>query len=336
MRLAYVAATRARDLLVVPAIGDGPQAKHWVQPLAAALYGGDELVAPGVPAFTGRDTHLDRPPGNTATLQTMRPGAYGHVDPMTRETYTVAWWDPLMLDKAGAERRGLRHEHLIGKDAPAAVVAADRARYEQWRARREATLVTSAVPSLKVMTATEWARAGVDGALFVPPEVAEAAADVRVATVDAVEGERPSGPRFGTLVHALLAHVALDAGPERIAQMASVQARLLGASDEERASAATVAAVLLRHPMLDGARAAAAAGRVCRREMPLVVTLGGALVDGQADLLWDDGDGWMVVDFKTDVDLTATVAVYARQVALYLEALRRATGRPARGALLRT
>ncbi len=335
VRLAYVAATRARDLLVVPAIGDGPQDKHWVQPLSAALYGGDALAAPGVPAFTGRDTHLDRPPNNTATLHTMRPGAYAHVDPVTGEPYTVAWWDPLLLDQAGAERRGLRHEHLIGKDAPAAVVAADRARYEQWRGRREATLVTSAVPSLKVMTTTEWARAAVDGALVVPPEIAAAAAGVRVLAVDTADPSRPSGPRFGTLVHALLAHVALEAGPEAIAQMASVQARMLGASDDERVSAATVAAALLAHPVLDRARAAAAAGRVCRREMPLVVTVGGALVDGQADLLWDDGDGWMVVDFKTDVDLTGTVAVYAHQVAAYLEALRRVTGRPASGVLLR-
>ena len=335
VRLAYVAATRARDLLVVPAIGDGPQDKHWVQPLSAALYGGDATTAPGVPAFTGRDTHLDRPPSNTATLHTMRPGAYTHIDPVTRAPFTVVWWDPLLLDKAGAERRGLRHEHLIGKDAPTHVVAADRARYEQWRGGRAATLAASAVPSLAVMTVTEWARAGVEGALVVPPEIAAAAARVQVLAVDPADRSRPSGSRFGTLVHALIAHVALDARPEAIAQMASVQARMLGASDDERASAATVAAALLAHPVLDRARVAAAAGRVCRREVPLVITLGDALVDGQADLVWDDGDGWMVVDFKTDLDLTSSVAVYAHQVAVYLEALRRVTGRPAEGVLLR-
>ena len=334
VRLAYVAATRARDLLVVPAIGDGPQDKHWVQPLSAALYGGDAVIAAGVPAFAGRDTHLDRPPNNTPTLHTMRPGAFAHVDPVTREPFTVVWWDPLLLDKAGAERRGLRHEHLIGKDAPPQVVAADRSRYEQWRSGRAATLAVSAVPSLGVMTVTAWARAGVEGALTVPPEVADAAAGVQVLAVDVADASRPSGPRFGTLVHALLAHVALDAGTEAIAQMAAVQARMLGASDDERASAATVAAALLGHPLLDRARAAAAADRVCRREVPLVITLGDALVDGQADLLWDDGDGWMVVDFKTDVDLTGSVAVYSHQVAVYLEALRRVTGRPARGVLL--
>ncbi len=335
VRLAYVAATRARDLLVVPAIGDGPQEKQWVHPLSAALYGGEAVAADGVPAFTGRDTHLDRPPNNAPTLHTMRPGAYAHVDPVTRQPYTVVWWDPLLLEKPGAERRGLRHEHLIGKDAPAAVVAADRARYEQWRHAREATLVTSAAPSLRVMTATEWARASLDGAVGTPPELADAAAGVEVVALEAAEAARPSGRRFGTLVHALLAHVALEAAPGDIGQMASVQARMLGATDAERAAAATVAGALLGHPLLARARAAAAAGRVCRREVPLVLTVDALLVDGQADLLWDDGDGWMVLDFKTDIELGASTALYARQVAVYLEALRRATGRPARGALLR-
>lgn len=187
------------------------------------------------------------------------------------------------------------------------------------------------------MTATEWARASLDGALDAPPEIADAAARIEVFASDADVADplRPSGKRFGTLVHALVAHVALDAGPGEVAQMAAVQARMFGASDDERAAAAIIAGELLRHPLVDRARAAAAAGRMCRREVPLVVAVGGVIVDGQADLLWDDGDRWMVVDFKTDVDLGGSVAAYARQVALYLEALRRATGRPADGALLR-
>jgi hypothetical protein len=37
IRLAYVAATRARDLLIVPAVGDGPGGKGWARPLNRAL-----------------------------------------------------------------------------------------------------------------------------------------------------------------------------------------------------------------------------------------------------------------------------------------------------------
>ena len=42
-RLAYVAATRARDLLVVPAVGDGPYDGGWVSPLSSALYPPPEI-----------------------------------------------------------------------------------------------------------------------------------------------------------------------------------------------------------------------------------------------------------------------------------------------------
>ena len=38
VRLAYVAATRARDLLVVPAVGDEPWDGGWLSPLNRALY----------------------------------------------------------------------------------------------------------------------------------------------------------------------------------------------------------------------------------------------------------------------------------------------------------
>ncbi len=38
LRIAYVAATRARDLLVVPAVGDGTYEGGWVNPLNDAIY----------------------------------------------------------------------------------------------------------------------------------------------------------------------------------------------------------------------------------------------------------------------------------------------------------
>ena len=41
------------------------------------------------------------------------------------------------------------------------------------------------------------------------------------------------------------------------------------------------------------------------------------------------------MDFKTDGELALGEAIYRRQVALYVEAITHATGRPARGVLLR-
>ena len=61
----------------------------------------------------------------------------------------------------------------------------------------------------------------------------------------------------------------------------------------------------------------------------------GVLIDGQADLAFEADDGWVVVDFKTDGELGEHEEIYRRQVALYAEAITHATGRPARGVLLR-
>src|SRR5690606_18145456 len=61
VRLAYVAATRARDLLVVPAVGDGPWQGGWLDPLNRALYPPlgarrQPAKAPRCPAFRSKDS----------------------------------------------------------------------------------------------------------------------------------------------------------------------------------------------------------------------------------------------------------------------------------------
>jgi ATP-dependent exoDNAse (exonuclease V) beta subunit len=335
VRVAYVAATRARDLLVVTAVGDASYDGGWVSPLSPAIYGGDATTAAGVPDFRGRDTILDRPDHNAPTLHTMRPGAFAFTDPTTGSGYTAVWWDPLHVDRAGAERRGLRHEHLIGKDAPAEVVAADLAAYRQWRSHLDATIAKGQQPGVQVMTATEWAHATADGTVALPGAIADLARGVRVVDAGVFDPYRPTGARFGILVHALLAHVPLDATVEQVARLAAVQARMLRSSDEERAAAAAMVDRALKHPLLDRARAARAARRSCRREVSLGVVVEGVVVDGQADLLFDDGDHWQVVDFKTDVEITGSEAIYQRQVALYVDAARRATGATVEGTLLR-
>ena len=59
------------------------------------------------------------------------------------------------------------------------------------------------------------------------------------------------------------------------------------------------------------------------------------VVDGQADLLFDDGERWLVVDFKTDVEITGSEQIYQRQVALYMDAAGAGDGPSVEGALLR-
>ena len=265
----------------------------------------------------------------------MRPGAFSHIDPTTGSGYTAVWWDPLHIDRPGAERRGLRHEHLISKDAPAEVVAGDLAAYRQWRSRLDATIAQGQQPSVRVMTATEWAHATADGTVALPEAIADLARGVRVVDAGVFDPYRPTGARFGILVHLLLAHVPLDATADQIARLAAVQARMLGSSDEERAAAAAMVDRTLKHALLDRVRAAQAAGRSCRREVSLGLVVDGVVVDGQADLLFDDGDHWLVVDFKTDVEITGSEAIYQRQVALYMDATQRVTGARVEGTLLR-
>src|SRR5207253_2611672 len=75
------AATRARDLLVVPAVGDEPYAEGWVSPLNAAIYPAEHIrrqpsSAAGCPTFKSKDTVLERPDGDPATMRTVCPGEH--------------------------------------------------------------------------------------------------------------------------------------------------------------------------------------------------------------------------------------------------------------------
>jgi ATP-dependent exoDNAse (exonuclease V) beta subunit len=334
VRLAYVAATRARDLLVVPAVGDGEFTSGWVSPLSPAIYPQDAAphaaAAERLPPFLGRDTVLERPDGQTATLRSVKPGVYELNDPCTRQPYTVVWWDPMHLDRPGEERRGIRREDLLTRDAPTDLVAAHRYDYERWRRERERVNARAAQPSVRVVTATEFVRS-VDAAGGQPALSVE---DVAIHDAS-MAGARPSGRRFGVLVHALLANIPLDAAPEDVESFAQVHARLLGASAEERAAASVIVQRTIDHEIWREARAAAASGRACWREAPISFVRDGVLIDGQLDLAYETAHGWIVVDFKTDAELRTTDDVYARQAALYAEALSAITGIAARGVILR-
>jgi ATP-dependent exoDNAse (exonuclease V) beta subunit len=148
----------------------------------------------------------------------------------------------------------------------------------------------------------------------------------------AFAGTRPRGTRFGTLVHEVLAAVDLGADRGGVAAAAALRGRLLGSTADEVAAATDVVVHALGHPLLR--RAAAAAE--CRRETAVLVRLeDDTLVEGVVDAAFLDVDGWTVIDFKTDRELGTRLADYRRQVALYARAIAQATGRPARGVLLR-
>jgi len=92
VRLAYVAATRARDLLVVPAVGDEPFEEGWVSPLNHAIYPQplarrDAQPPGGVGALTfGKDSVVKRTDGDPARAD---PAAGGQERPLRRQEVGV-------------------------------------------------------------------------------------------------------------------------------------------------------------------------------------------------------------------------------------------------------
>jgi len=167
-------------------------------------------------------------------------------------------------------------------------------------------------------------------------DVAEAAAGAEIVQVKRPEEKRPGGSRFGSLVHAALAVVPLDADADQIRQVVDGQARWLSATEEERAAAANLVAAALEHPVI---RAASQSGEgALRRELGVSRQRGdGQILEGVIDLAFKepDADGWRIVDFKTDRDLsTEALSRYRRQLGEYMLAVTEATGEPCSSTLL--
>jgi ATP-dependent exoDNAse (exonuclease V) beta subunit len=130
--------------------------------------------------------------------------------------------------------------------------------------------------------------------------------------------------------------VPFEASASHVRQLVEQQVRVLGATTEEGEAAGPLITAVLQHDLFRQARQADARGHL-RRETPLAFLDDlGMMVEGVVDLAFETDSGWTVVDFKTDQEMeTGHLETYLRQVALYAAAISRATGRPARGVLLR-
>jgi ATP-dependent exoDNAse (exonuclease V) beta subunit len=345
IRVAYVAATRARDVLVVPAVGDQPFDGGWTSPLDGALYPPAHVrrqatAAAGCPSFR-KDSVLQRPDDGVALPHTVSPGRH-RIDNGVDDAFDVVWWDPATLHLGAAPPFGLRRQELISKDVEPEVVAQGQRRYIDWRNRRESTIAEASRPSLDVQTVSQWVRARDSGSGTRDPgsdrvpspgsRASDETPDVDMVTLEGA-AVAAGGRRYGTLVHAALATIPLDADGQMVASVVSTQGRIVGATDIEIACARDAVQRVLQHPLLDRARHAAAEGRLFR-EVPITVSRDGVLVEGIVDIAFDSGEHVTVLDFKTDrVDDEARI-VYARQVACYAEAVAQATGKPTRAVLM--
>ena len=310
LRVAYVAATRARDLLVVAAIGEEERAGgpvRWLSPLYDALYPAKDgwrvaAPAPGCPPFGG-STVLNRPPDNSEEVS-VRPGLHAP----KAGGHQVVWFDPAVLGLHAARTDGVENEDVL-KGTPEQAIEGLRL-YQEWRDRRVARIERGSVPSFRTATAETLGR-GVGVAVR-----------VETITLPMVPG-RPGGRKFGRLVHDILQHAGTG---EEVDALGVIWGRRHGAGELERTAAVEVARAALAHDAL-----AVPAGARCYREFPVMVRLeDGTLVDGRIDFAWTDGASWTVIDYKTDRREKRNVA----QVEVYALALERATGLPVRGIVL--
>lgn len=377
VRLAYVAATRARELLVVPAVGDvwgTTVGEAWLDVLHPVLYPPPKQrrharPAPGCPAF-GPDSVLERPARCEASEHdAVAPGLHAP----QRGAHEVVWWDPRTLDLDKEPEAGLRQQRILQADESGALSSASEQAHENWLGERDRAIQDGSVPSQRVRgvsalskeaarRAREAAEAAEAAATGAETDAAAAAAAVTAAAAAAAAATalgtgaddreigfeltsierrgRPRGNRFGTLVHAVLAEVDLEAARPEIAAVAEAQARMLGATAEELDAAVESAMAALAYPMLRRAAARAGCGD-CVREMPVLLTMpDGTIVEGSVDLAFREESGgggagvWTVVDFKTDVDPTESRVRYETQLRLYVAAIEAATGERARGVVL--
>jgi len=324
VRLLYVASTRARDVLVVPVIGDA-RPEGWLAALHPAIYPPSTQArrpeasqAPGTPLF-GDDTVSKRPEKAKRTRDSVMPGVHAP----EAGTHRVIWWDPRPLKLGLKPSIGLAQEKILTEDTEGRAAAA-RARWEAWRSSRAQIIERGSQPSRTIQSATERARS----AVAIPGSDDIAVVDARW------QGPRPGGARFGTLVHAVLSTVDLAAGRDAVFAHAEIHARLLSATEEERGAAVEVVTSALEHPLLRRA-ASASIHHLCRRETAIVIRLEDhTLIECVADLVFNEADEWIVVDFKTEGELGIHEQRYRRQVALYARGISDATSTIARGHLL--
>ncbi len=322
-RVAYVAATRARDMLVIPVIGDHAAFPEdgWIAPLTAAL----APAAPRAPAEKrGHDSVLKRPDDVDCPSRSIVPGI--HAMPWGR----LELVDPAVVERQGRDRRSVALVDLITKTAGSEIVAEGRADLASFTEARNRTLAKGARAPYLLESVTARSKR-------------EGHGDVSLASAPRAP-DRPRGKRFGTLVHNLMATAALDASDSEIGTLAVAIGRLVSATDDEARAAAVAARTALRHPLLERARAAERMG-LLHREVPITLRLSepsyesaqAELVDGIIDLSFEEDGVVQVVDYKTDDPAAMTsehLNVYRAQVSLYVRAILAATGRPAEATLL--
>ena len=299
LRLLYVACTRARDHLIVSLTRlAGTKRRTAASILAEAGAAGAGAVrlktAGRAPATRGGAMPA---PEAATTAEAPLPGLESWSDEQRVNP------DPLPDRKSWPVER---------EAAPAPLPER-----EVWLAEREAALARASAP--EAVSATGLARSAAESD---DPGLAKSEPDLELPPWR----KGRYGTAVGRAVHAVLQTVDLATG-EGLDELARAQAVAEGVPSR-RTDVIRLARAGLNTPVAQ----AAAAGRHWR-ELWVAAPVGGRLVEGYIDLLYESPDGLVVVDWKTDRvdsedDTTALLARYRLQGAGYAAAVEAVTGRP--------
>ncbi|MDQ3667450.1 MAG: UvrD-helicase domain-containing protein [Acidobacteriota bacterium] len=343
-RVLYVAATRARDLLVVCGVGDHPY-EGWLATLNPVLYPAEDAsfkplsTQPNGCPQLGDDNVVGRLKNAVRPRGSVSPGLHR---PKAGKHHVV-WWDPSVLRPISQGDTRSRLTEFLKEDENKVRSEEGIRVHQEWQRQRANVRQVAGKPEWKVVTATTHFamprgrdKTEPDGERIEASQIAEVT-DVAVESI-AIDFSRPHGKRFGILVHAVLSIVPLNSGYAAIADIARGQGRILGATEDEVAAAAETVHRALRHPLMQRAAAAANIGR-SRREVPIGLKLDdGVMVEGVIDLAFQEqgpASPWTVIDYKTDFEVKGRLEEYQSQVSLYALAISRATGLETRPVLLR-
>ena len=135
-----------------------------------------------------------------------------------------------------------------------------------------------------------------------------------------------AGTSVGRAVHAVLQSLDLATGAD-IEARSRVQAAAEGVPDREK----EVAGLIRVAVESDIVHRAVASGRVWR-EVPVAAPAGDGILHGFIDLLFEEDDGLVIVDYKTDAvsasETPEAVLRYRLQGGAYAHALQKITGKP--------
>jgi len=145
-----------------------------------------------------------------------------------------------------------------------------------------------------------------------------------------IEAKAPSkrlddgGPNFGLAFHAVMERLDLATGSnlKELCRVKTAEYSIPGSVEKME----SICRQCLSHPLMERVRM----GERLFREVPFSVSLDGYLVEGKIDLLFQEEEGWVVVDYKTDdVEgkfLERRFQAYQEQGAWYSRGVQRATG----------